>query len=398
MKKKILSAFVMAFCAGTSYANSELSNDTFTHAESIPVSTVVEHQTDLDIASVATVLPEAHSLKALSDDEMSQVEGQALMSLTTTKDAGQGLDFYRLGMEANIDINANLKKLQLGCGGVNSSISGKGGMCDIDIDNVSLTGITMSDAQGAGAGTDFKLTNPFIEFAVVDADKPSTRYVAGFRLGAMNALGMMSLGGNTNTSDLGDDYGINSFSGDIGVNVVNAKIRGVRIVGNLTGLTLATIDANVKPYTNTLIFERSSTLSLIGLEAVTSAISVLGLSLPLGLNLNANMNDIPFNTVHRLQVSDANGNPTSGAYLSLQSRDIRWQNTATKVWSPTPAKKGWWLSIPNTTFENLDIDGSSVRIKTTEAVSGILGSTIQFPGIDLGQRPVNNCYGSLKFC
>lgn len=331
-------------------------------------------------------------LVQMTDEELSATQGQALYNLSRTDSSSQGLSFYRLGMEAEIAINANIKKLQLGCGGT------KGAGCDIDIDNVALTGITTSNAQAAGANTDFKLTNPFIEFAITDADKASTRSIAGFRLGAMQALGMMSLGFNDDTSKLSDDSGINSFSGDIGVNVINAKIKNVKIVDDLFGLTLATIDATVKPYTNTLTFDRSPSLSLLGLTAVTDSINVIGLSLPLGLTLNANMNNIPFATVHRLQVSDAQGNPTSGAFLSLQSRDIKWQNTSTGQWSDNVAKKGWWLSIPQTTFENLNIDGSSVKIGVLEAAGGILGATIQFPGIDLGQRPVNNCYGSLKFC
>lgn len=90
------------------------------------------------------------TLHSLSDSEMSATTGQALMSLSyiSPKDTAnieaarvggdKNTGFYRLGLEAELELNANIKKLQLGCGGVN----GAGG-CDIDIDNVSLSGISI---------------------------------------------------------------------------------------------------------------------------------------------------------------------------------------------------------------------------------------------------------------
>ncbi|WP_228203357.1 hypothetical protein [Acinetobacter sp. CFCC 10889] len=359
---------------------------------SIMTSFAYANSTTLDAVSEVSNSANTH-LVQMTDEELSATQGQALYNLTRTNDSNQGLSFYRLGMEANIDINANIKKLQLGCGG------SKGSGCDIDIDNVALTGITEVIGGSAGVPTDFKLTNPFIEFAITDADKASTRSISGFRLGALKALGMMSFGENDRTDTLDDDKGINSISADIGVGVSNAKIRGVKIVGDILGTQLATIDATIDPYNKRLVFDRSPTLSLIGLTAVTDSIYLLGvLDLPLGLKLNANLNNIPFATIHRLKVANADGSATSGAYLSLQSKDITWMNVETGQLNSVAAKKGWWMSIPQVSFDNLNVDGSQVRIKVSEAAGGILGSTIQFPAIDLGQRPVHNCYGSLKFC
>ena len=94
------------------------------------------------IHSFASTL-HSESLIQLNDAELSDVSGQALMSLSyiAPNDSinnmqGQDVGFYKLGLEAELDLNANIKKLQLGCGGVN----GAGG-CDIDIDNLSLSGI-----------------------------------------------------------------------------------------------------------------------------------------------------------------------------------------------------------------------------------------------------------------
>ncbi|MFW1859630.1 hypothetical protein [Acinetobacter defluvii] len=333
---------------------------------------------------------QANDFIELSDKELSEVQGQALFNLNKTDNMSQNLSFFRLGMEAEIALNANIKKLQLGCGG------SKGIGCDIDIDNVALTGITTSTAQGAGASTDFILNNPFIEFAISNANSASTRSIEGFRLGALSALGMMSLGSNENTSSLGDDTGINSLSGDIGVRVTNANIQG--IVVTLLGIPAATANAKVNDYSSTIIANRSSTFSLNGLKA-SARLSLGGfIPIPIDLQLTANMKDIPFNTAHRLQVSDVNGNPTSGAYLSMQKRDINWQNIATGQWNGIAAKQGWWLSIPDTQFANLNMDGSGVRLSAGDAIGGILGATVDIPAMDLGQRPVNNCYGTLKFC
>ncbi len=339
----------------------------------------------------------ADSLSILNDEELSKISGQALLNLAYTQGtdlSGSGgqnqsnLGFYRLGMEAQIDLNANIKKLQLGCGG------SKGAGCDIDIDNVALTGITTSTAQGAGTTTDFKLTNPFIEFAIANPTSSSTRNIVGFRLGALSALGMMSLGSNANTSTLSDDTGINSLSGDIGVRVTNATIRNININA---GLLTVTANAKVNDYSTTLIANRNNTFSLNGLSAVANINIPLISLVNLTMN-NVNMNNIPYSTVHRLQVSDINGNPTSSAYLSLQSQNINWQNVASKQWNTNSAQKGWWLSIPDTQFANLNADGSQVTIGIGQALGGIFGGTVNIPAMDLGQTPVNNCYGKLKFC
>jgi hypothetical protein len=110
------------------------------------------------------------SLYSLSDHELSETTGQALMSLTyisptdsanldsirtkVTNPSNGGVGFYKLGLEGVLELNANIKKLQLGCGGVNGA-----GACDIDIDYLSLSGD--SDTNTGRASSSAKLTNPF---------------------------------------------------------------------------------------------------------------------------------------------------------------------------------------------------------------------------------------------
>ncbi len=114
-----------------------------------------------------------------------------------------------------MELNANIKTLQLGCGGVNNAIGGKAG-CDIDISNIALSGLNESydstgspEFNGDRAGTSALITNPFIEFAI-SGNSASTREVVGFRLGAEEILGLLTLG-TDNVQNPND--GIKSFSG-----------------------------------------------------------------------------------------------------------------------------------------------------------------------------------------
>ena len=161
---------------------------------------------------------QANQLVELTEHELSQVQGQALLTLSSSNGTSpvdnNPLRFFKLGAEAVIEINANIKKLQLGCGGAN----GVGG-CDIDIDNIALSGLprnpdgsikTDYTAQDR-AGSSAKITNPFIQFAIKNPDNLSTREMVGFRLSAEAIEGLMTLG-TENSSTLN---GINSLSGSI---------------------------------------------------------------------------------------------------------------------------------------------------------------------------------------
>ncbi|WP_151798759.1 hypothetical protein [Acinetobacter bereziniae] len=166
---------------------------------------------------------DAATLQPLSDQQLSETTGQALMSLsylaptdTTNLEARRAggdssVGFYKLGLEATVELNANIKKLQLGCGGSNGSSS-----CDLDLDNVSfgcivgasgycITTATTNPKQPAGLDSnnsisnqvnmkDFVLTNPYFQFAIKNPNSASTREVVGIRIGAEKAEGPLSIG------------------------------------------------------------------------------------------------------------------------------------------------------------------------------------------------------------
>ena len=165
-------------------------------------------------SSVALSISHAGTLQTLSDEQLSESVGQALMSLSyiapndaanlETKRVGgdSKIGFYKLGMEAELELNANIKKLQLGCGGVNGA-----GSCDIDIDNLSLSGI--SSTRDGRVSSSAKLTNPFIEFAIKNPDSASQREVVGLRLSAEKVIGLLTSG----IENTAQSNGINTLSG-----------------------------------------------------------------------------------------------------------------------------------------------------------------------------------------
>ncbi len=158
----------------------------------------------------------AADLKSLSDNELSKVDGQALLNFSKDASVYQSgsdtVNFFKLGLDAEMSLNTNIKTLQLGCGGVNGANG-----CDIDISNMSISGLPDSyDGNGnpvynnGRASTSAQITNPFIQFAIKNNDVAAKREIVGFRLGAEQILGLLTAG-VANTQNPTD--GIQSFSG-----------------------------------------------------------------------------------------------------------------------------------------------------------------------------------------
>lgn len=191
----------------------------------------------------------APGLSQMTDEQLSDTTGQALMSLSylaptdsanlmTKYSSEKNVGFYKLGMEAEMELNANIKNLQLGCGGVNGA-----GACDVDIKNLSLSGLPAGYNSSTGASPDFgtagrastsaKLTNPFVEFAVKDPTKASTREVVGLRFSAEKITGLLSAGLTNGLVPTSND-GIQTLSGFMRI----AQTQGeVDTMGGKFGLT-----------------------------------------------------------------------------------------------------------------------------------------------------------------
>ncbi|MCS4297595.1 MULTISPECIES: hypothetical protein [Acinetobacter] len=347
----------------------------------------------------------SESLIQLNDSELSDVSGQALMSLSyiAPNDSinnmqGQDVGFYKLGLEAELDLNANIKKLQLGCGGVN----GAGG-CDIDIDNLSLSGI--ADTREGRVGSSAKLTNPFVEFAIKNPNSVSTREVVGLRLSAEKVLGLLTTG--IENSDLPN--GINSLSGAIKIkattgtastapramtfNDTDMPIRGnikmsflptVSFATNNYNLGLQSAGATLEINAKTLYGNRMNSALLTG-KAKIDELFFRGTIRPIlagfdlsFLQLNASGSitgltaDLDINQslgyIHNLELN----NPFS---LSLQQQSVWWPN------AEIAAQRGWWLAIE----DEIDI-GKVIPKNQIEVNNDILKQVIPSLNTYLGKR------------
>jgi hypothetical protein len=359
-----------------------------------------------------------------------------------------------------LELNANIKKLQLGCGGDNNSI--RANSCDIDIDHIGLSGLPddpnyTSDQRAA---TSALITNPFIQFAIKNPTSAATREVLGFRVSAEKIKGLMTLG----TENTSTPNGINTFSGYMktktasGTAVTEARTMtyadtGLQIKGKVTGTILfipttldytsdnynLTLSSTTAPFTinSTIVsgtrmkdvtLKGSGTVGQINFSGPLTA-TVLG-GVPLNKQVTGNITglktDITVNQslglIHALYLN----NPAS---LSLQSQDILWTGAA------VGANKGWWLAME----DEVELGSLSPTTKVAitnevlkQTIAGInkdltehprpcgdllfqcaLGSdlavgnvpmnstTLDFPLTNLslqGQNFRSNCYGGLKFC
>lgn len=345
------------------------------------------------------------SLVELDDTQLSATQGQALLSLSyisphdqynlETRRAGgdSSIGFYKLGLEANVEINANVRKLQLGCGGLNG-ING----CDIDIDNLALSGLK-TDANGnmlpmtsdERAASSAQLSNPFIEFAIKSPDQASLREVVGLRLSAEKVVGLLTAGTNNTEAN-----GINSLSGYLKINgygnaKTSAGVFGLKpgeVVNTVAdtaffgctsgcdknaGLTAGygnakntglKIPAMTAPFqiNNAVVSGTRMTAANVGAIAQIPSIPITDQSGQLGIRLNSRvcgfglicvqdtfikLNTTVDNLTANINFSEGLGYihnlPISSAmYLGLQNKQLRWPG-AEEVANP-----GWWLSLQDT--------------------------------------------------
>ena len=357
----------------------------------------------LGMMSGSVLAATGNSLKVLTDSELSAETGQALFNMSYIGPGGTNPNvdtgFYKLGMEAQLDLNANIKKLQLGCGGV------KGAGCDIDLDNVSFTGIVptgnMENGADAGPASDFTLINPFYEIAIKNPTSAATRELVGFKIGADSIWGMLSIGSpptdGRDANVAANHTGINSISGHMPTIITGGIVpthictfaandpTGCGFGGEFTSTnSTITVDTpNAGDNRFDLMMQRASQVDLNGIKVKSL----------LGLTINANLDqDLRF--IHNITAgSDPDGNrkydpgeSVDNFGISVQGQDVMW-NTNGKWLN---AQKGWWMELPESRVENFK----------TRDVYATLGAVFGLTLKDLNQNqfPVDNCYGGLTFC
>lgn len=383
-------------------------------------------------------------LSEIQDTDLNKITGQSLFSMSyiAPTEAGNvsGLGFYTMGLEGTLEINANIKKLQLGCGGINGA-----GQCDIDLDKVRLTGLNPGPS-GTYVDSDAVLENPFIQFAIKNPNSASTRTVVGLALGSQKATGQLSIGDNptpniagTPGGTLGGETGINTMSGRIPVQVANVALSATLCTTTIGSSCLLQLGTGNLPLLNTSVTPKNGINQPNGVfSSLVTGNRITSLSLgPFALDasplngfggaLVSALGGVAYGSlaenfidVHNLNISSTN---SSGVLLTLNQQDILWpqigasgitsfpttaqytnSNGSPVTQSMLMANRGWYLILPTTTIggtSNNPLITSNVllgvlNVPSALQVLSLPGVTI--PSINLNQIPIQNCYGSLKFC
>ena len=169
----------------------------------------------------------ALALTELSDDELSEVTGQASLLSIDKYDFGAN-NFYQVKLNSTVSTSINMDRLLLRDSAGNSQI---------DIENFSLNG---GDESGVSSAV---LQNPFVEFAFAgNIDDTSAqarnREIIGIRIGAENMNGYMSLGNRAAVPASQSPTG-SAIPANSGLNMFRGYMKTAALRG-----TFRTLDSN----------------------------------------------------------------------------------------------------------------------------------------------------------
>ena len=172
------------------------------------MSLVSDFQRNLVIVMLGILAPlQASSMTSIDDQGLSDITGQngsLFLSdhIGPNELAGAGsanthanFDFYRMGMDVKLNLNLNIAKFQLGCGGVNDLLT-TSPACDLDIDYLSFMGINPAGTLPSTDGADsmFELLRPYVELAIKNDNSTTQREVVGLKIGGQRINGALSIG------------------------------------------------------------------------------------------------------------------------------------------------------------------------------------------------------------
>lgn len=380
----------------------------------------------LPLAGWAGLTPMPSGLEAMSDSELADVSGQALFVGDRIDPSGAGVGaepadftFHRMGLDAELALNANIDKLQLGCGGFNNAI--EAGTCDIDMDFVRFMGRN-GTSPGDPVTSDFVLTRPYVEIAVQNDDSPTQREVVGIKIGAQSADGFMNVGrdylttgsggffdsngepsGDTNLEHgdvcndvqgpgaVGCHSGINRISGNIRAELSGTLDISITLAGTSnacfgqTDLGDGQCSGNPKLF-KTIQGTRQSVISIPLLELYISGglADLLADSAYAQVDLNTRM-------IHGFALED-----TSDFFLSFQRQRVAYPNFDASTGSAPAANAGWWMNVPHVKL--VDLVAPDQDLGLIEALDALSPPGLPLPNPELGQRAVSNCYGGQLFC
>lgn len=378
----------------------------------------------------------------MSDDQLSAVQGQALFAGdkivgSTLAGAGQqqgtNFTYYRMGLDAEIAMNANIGKMQLGCGGQNDVLAGNP-QCDIDLDYVTFLG---RNGTNPGAPlSEFILTRPYISIAVRDDNNPVAREVVGIKIGAQAVDGYLGVGrrytsSGTNLENssvdgincdtgapdgngvVGCHSGVNSLSGFLSAELSAWFPVTITVAGSTNACSgynspavTADIDAGCRNPNNRTFVDvagtRMDNLRLTDLE-VRAEGGLADWFDPLNARLTTDLR-----LIHGFAVTN-----TEDFFISFQRERVAWPRFS-KTPPPTTgnqacnggvnayatparcgwafavtANTGWWMNVPDVKL--VDIEGD----RQTLGLFGAFNPDIVNP--ELNNTPPANCWSG-SFC
>jgi hypothetical protein len=143
----------------------------------------------------AAVRADLHTLR---DDDLAGVSGQAFFQAdkitgTGTQATGtSGITFYKMGLDAQLDFNMNIREMELGrtSSGVDLWARDVAFGCVANASGVCQD----SGAIGATQLKPFTVKRPYLQFAFTGDSAKGTRELVGIRIGAESASGPLSFG------------------------------------------------------------------------------------------------------------------------------------------------------------------------------------------------------------
>lgn len=362
------------------------------------------------------------AMEPIDDEALSEVTGQSLfvgdfIAGNPSDPNGGRFDFHRMGLDVELALNANIDKLQLGCGGFNNSIAGNA--CDIDMDYVRLMGLNANGDGGHPDGplSDFILKRPYIEIAVTGTGI-TNREVAGIKVGSESANGYFGVGrkyanGQTNqefggvcgsgspAARLNCHTGLNRVSGYLNTElsgrfpIDGALSSGDACFGVMTGPNaLAQCSATdtegvwgsqsgpmMAEIVGTRLTEMRQTIEL-DVDG-----DILGF-IPLDHAYSTVIQNLRF--LHGFALDD-----TSDFFLSFQRERVAYP-TYQKDGFAYPANAGWWMNVPYVGVKNFVGDTVELGLGDELAALGYPGPDVE--NSELNSLPPNNCYGGYGFC
>ncbi|MDX1754687.1 MAG: hypothetical protein R3175_01350 [Marinobacter sp.] len=262
-------------------------------------------------------------LQPISDRELGEVQGQAMIAVDQLVGAGQR--FTRVTMGMDVEVQTNVNAVALG-----ETASGS----DLAVDQLSLGHISQDDTRvqldGQTYAVDeivpFEAANPYFELAEVDGE------VVGFRLGFGQARGTLS----------GD---ITSFSGNLGLRLDDGS-------GNVSAATLYDASTNATNY-------RATHIGLA--DAATDCAG--------------GVQCVPLTNLKTLDVGVDNGDGTVGYaedfFLAFQEQAVDWQNLdGSQVINAAP---GVHMNLPTSMTLDLQTLQDGIPRARTEYIDRGLG-------------------------